>query len=215
MIAPIRILLADDHHLFRAGLATLLEREDDLTIVAQAENGAEAVTLAEETHPDVALLDIQMPICNGLETTRRLLVRQPTVKIIMLTISDRDDDLFTSIKSGAQGYLLKGSISAADLITAVRRVAAGEAIIAPALVPRLLTEFTALSQQAAQTSPVPALDKLTRRERETLELVAQGLKNREIAARLFISENTVRTYLRNILDKLHVRNRLQAAAFLK
>ncbi len=134
----------------------------------------------------------------------------------MLTISDRDADLFTAVKSGAQGYLLKSAISANELKDAVRRVAAGEAIITPSLVPDLLAEFASLSQRSNQPSqaPDPALNKLTNRERETLELVAQGLTNREIADQLVISENTVRTHLRNILDKLHVQNRLQAAAIL-
>ncbi|MCA9976228.1 MAG: response regulator transcription factor, partial [Anaerolineales bacterium] len=213
---PIRILLADDHQLFRAGVAGLLAQEPDFVVVGQAENGKEAIDLAQKTQPDVALLDVQMPVCNGLEAARRLLVLQPEIKIIMLTISDRDADLFTAVKSGAQGYLLKSSISANELIEAVQRVAASEAIITPSLVPLLLAEFAALSQQPNLPSPVPnpTLNRLTNREREILELVAQGLTNRETATQFIISENTVRTHLRNILDKLHVQNRLQAAAIL-
>jgi two-component system NarL family response regulator len=213
---PIRILLADDHKLFRAGIASLLEKEPDFAVVGQAENGEAAITLAKKMHPDVALLDVQMPVCTGLEAACHLLALKPDIKIIMLTISDRDADLFTAVKSGAQGYLLKSSVSANELTDAVRRVAAGEAIITPSLVPHLLTEFATLSQQPTKPpqEPAPTLNRLTNRERETLELVAQGLTNREIANQLVISENTVRTHLRNILDKLHVQNRLQAAAVL-
>lgn len=219
---PIRVLLADDHQLFREGIAGLLSREPDIEVVGQARHGAEGVNLAEQLRPDVALLDIQMPHCTGLEAARQLLATQPGLKIIMLTISESDQDLFTAVKAGAQGYLLKGSTSAGELVTAVRQVAVGEAIIAPSLAPRLLAEFTALSQQQ-EREPEGEGEKderalrqvLSEREMEVLELVGQGLKNREIADQLFISENTVRTHLRNILDKLHVQNRLQAAALLR
>jgi DNA-binding NarL/FixJ family response regulator len=214
--APIRVLLADDHQLFRSGIASLLASDPALQVVGQAANGEEAVALAAEVQPDVVLLDIQMPICTGLAAARRLLAQQPGLKIIMLTISDSDEDLFTAVKTGAQGYLLKGTASADELRSAVRRVAAGEAIIAPALAPRLLAEFAALSQAQAKLPtadpPINPRHLLTERELDVLELVSQGLKNREIANKLFVSENTVRTHLRNILDKLHVQNRLQAAA---
>ncbi len=217
-MSAIRVLLADDHQLFRAGIASLLARERDIEVVGQARNGQEAVTLAQQLQPDVALLDIQMPLCTGLEAARQLLAQQASLKIIMLTISEKDEDLFMAVKAGAQGYLLKGSTSAQELVTAVRQVAAGEAIIASSLVPQLLAEFAALSKE-----PEPELEKegkearpvLSERELEVLHLVSQGLKNREIAAQLFISENTVRTHLRNILDKLHVQNRVQAAALLR
>lgn len=222
----IRVLLADDHQLFREGIAGLLSREPDVEVVGQARHGAEAVALAGQLRPDVALLDIQMPHCTGLEAARQLLAAQPGLKIIMLTISESDQDLFTAVKAGARGYLLKGSTSAAELVTAVRQVAAGEAIIAPSLAPRLLAEFAALSQQqglelereaeAEAEKEAEALRQvLSEREMEVLGLVSQGLKNREIADQLFISENTVRTHLRNILEKLHVQNRVQAAALLR
>ncbi len=221
-MSAIRVLLADDHQLFRAGIASLLQREPDIEVVGQANNGVEAITLAQQLQPDVALLDIQMPLCTGLEAAHQLLANQAKIKLIMLTISDNDQDLFTAVKAGAQGYLLKGSISAQDLVTAVRQVAAGEAIIAPALVPHLLAEFAALSKEQEpeprETEPGEDLrlhQILSERELEVLHLVSQGLKNREIAAQLFISENTVRTHLRNILDKLHVQNRIQAAALLQ
>jgi DNA-binding NarL/FixJ family response regulator len=219
-MSAIRVLLADDHQLFRAGIASLLQREPDIEVVGQANNGVEAITLAQQLQPDVALLDIQMPLCTGLEAAHQLLANQAKIKLIMLTISDNDQDLFTAVKAGAQGYLLKGSISAQDLVTAVRQVAAGEAIIAPALVPHLLAEFAALSKEQEPKETEPGEDLrlhqiLSERELEVLHLVSQGLKNREIAAQLFISENTVRTHLRNILDKLHVQNRIQAAALLQ
>jgi len=216
---PIRVLLADDHELFRTGVAGLLAREVDIVVVGQAGNGREALALGQQLQPDVALLDIQMPECTGLEAAQRLLAQQPGLKIIMLTISDKDRDLFTAVKAGAQGYLLKGSITPEELVTAVRQVAAGEAIIAPTLVPYLLAEFAALSQKQPEPEPEPDVGRpqqvLSERELEVLQLVSEGLKNREIAERLFISENTVRTHLRNILDKLHVQNRVQAAALLR
>jgi DNA-binding NarL/FixJ family response regulator len=220
--APIRVLLADDHQLFRDGIASLLGREPDIVVVGQGRNGVEAVELGQKLRPDLALLDIQMPLCTGLEAARQLLAGQPGLKIIMLTISESDQDLFTAVKAGAQGYLLKGSTSAGELVTAVRQVAAGEAIIAPSLAPRLLAEFVNLSQERELELELEREEEgrairqvLSEREMDVLELVSQGLKNREIADRLFISENTVRTHLRNILDKLHVQNRVQAAALLR
>lgn len=222
-MTPIRVLLADDHQLFRDGIAGLLNREADIEVVGQAPNGAEAVRLGQQLQPDVVLLDIQMPVMGGLDAARQLLAQQPQLKIMMLTISESDQDLFTAVKAGAQGYLLKGSTSTQELVTAVRQLAAGDAIIAPNLVPHLLAEFTSLSQQPPAAVPSPSPPEtpanspqklLTERELEVLHHVSQGRTNREIAAKLFISENTVRSHLRSILDKLHVQNRLQAAALL-
>jgi DNA-binding NarL/FixJ family response regulator len=218
----LRIMLVDDHVLFREGVAGILDREPGLKVIGQASNGEEAVGLAKQLNPDLILMDIQMPICTGLEAAKRLLRWQPNLKIIMLTVSDKDQDLFSAIKTGAQGYMLKGSTRAQELVDVVKRVAAGEAIIAPALVPQLLSEFAAMKQGAESgltPTPIPPNEPpsehisgvLSERELEVLQLVAQGLKNREIAEHLFISENTVRTHLRNILDKLHVQNRMQAA----
>ncbi len=235
----IRVLIADDNQLFREGLVSLLQREPDIEVVATASDGTEVLPLAQKHHPDVVLMDIQMPRCNGLEATQRLMAWDPTLKIVMLTVSDKERDLFEAIKWGARGYLLKMSTGARELVETVRRVAAGEAIITPALVPYLLDQFAALARNANQAkshenapaqgggeeSPLAgekggaptvdvhttSIDILTEREREVLNLVAEGLTNREIAERLVVSENTVRAHLRNILDKLHVQNRIQAA----
>ncbi len=233
-VNAIRVLLADDHALFRDGLASLLERDGRFQVVGQVENGESAVEAAIRLQPDVVLMDIQMPGIGGLEATRQLMTGLPALKIIMLTISDRNQDLFEAVKCGAQGYLLKTAMTGRDLVEAVAGVAAGEAMITPALAPRLLAQFAALAReqlriedtgeqrtqgierQRAEDAGEPGrVDLLTRREREVLELVAEGLTNKEIAARLVISENTVRAHLRNILDKLHVSNRMQAARWLQ
>jgi len=239
---PIRVLLVDDHPLFRDGLTSLLEKDERFQIVGEAENGEAAIVAAARLAPDVVLMDIQMPGIGGLEATRRLLATQPSLKVIMLTVSDKDDDLFEAIKAGAQGYLLKTVTGARELADAIVRIAAGEAIVTPALAPRLLAEFAALArerergrtgeyrgkeveEQGTEEAGVQGseraeaqgaeLEVLTRREREVLELVAEGLTNKEIAARLVISENTVRAHLRRILDKLHVNSRVQAAVWLR
>jgi len=239
---PVRVLLVDDHPLFRDGLASLLERDGRFQVVDQAGDGQAALMASARLQPDVVLMDIQMPGMGGLEATHRLMDAQPNLKVIMLTVSDQDEDLFEAIKAGAQGYLLKTVTGGHELVEAVARVSAGEAIITPALAPRLLAEFTALargergSQDAGgQKSGGPGaqrsggarerrtggdrqqgeVEALTPREREVLDLVAEGLTNKEIAARLVISENTVRAHLRHILDKLHVSSRVQAAVWLR
>ncbi len=225
---PIRVLLVDDHPLFRDGLASLLERDGRFQVVGQAGDGEAAVAAAARLNPDIVLMDIQMPGMDGLEATRRLMAAQPDLKVIMLTVSDQDEDLFEAIKAGAQGYLLKTATGGREMVEAVGRVVAGEAIITPALAPRLLAEFAALArgaegqrgrgaeEQRGQRAGQPQeVEMLTPREREVLELVAEGLTNKEIAARLVISENTVRAHLRNILDKLHVSSRVEAAVWLQ
>lgn len=204
---PIKVLIADDHTLFRQGLQRLLTESDDLVVVGEAVNGEEAVALAGQLEPDVALMDVTMPGIGGVEAARRLRQAQPQVQVIMLTVSEKDEHLFASIKAGAHGYLLKNA-QRAELIEAIRRVCAGEAIVAPAMAVRLIEEFSSLSQPAE-----PETDGLTDREIEVLHLVAQGLSNKQIAAELSLSEHTVKTHLRHILDKLHLRSRTQAAAY--
>lgn len=206
---PIQILIADDHTLFRRGLMRILAEYDDLSVVGEARDGEEAVTLAQQFKPDVVLMDVGMPEILGPEATRRIGAACPETHIIMLTVSDKEEDLFASIKAGARGYLLKNARTA-ELVDAIRRVHAGEAMIAPAMAVRLLDEFGAPSEK--QEEPPPP-DTLTEREIDVLRLVAQGLGNKEIAAELDLSIHTVKTHLRHILDKLHLRSRAHAAAY--
>ncbi len=203
----IKVLIADDHTLFRQGLQRILADYDDLTVVGEAADGEQAVEVARQLEPDVALMDVTMPGIGGVEAARRLRQAQPDLQIIMLTVSDKDQDLFASIRAGAHGYLLKNA-QRAELVDAIRRVCAGEAIIAPAMAVRLLEEFGSPAHK-----PAPERDALTERETEVLRLVAQGLRNKQIAAELNLSEHTVKTHLRHILDKLHLRGRAQAAAY--
>lgn len=234
----IRVLLVDDHLLFRDGIASLLERDGQFQVVGQAGNGKEALEACERLAPDLVLMDIQMPGMGGLEATRLLLDAHPDLKVVMLTVSDKDQDLFEAVKAGAQGYLLKTATAGKEMCEAISQVAAGEAIIPSGMAHRLLAEFAALAKNgpgsSAQTAgeealvehaesgnelagqePEAEIDLLTPREHEVLELVAEGLTNKEIAARLVISENTVRTHLRCILDKLHLNSRVQAAMWLR
>ena len=214
---PLTVLLVDDHRLFREGIRSILQRAGGrFQIVGEASDGAEAQTLAQKHKPDIILMDIQMPRCSGLEATRALAAQLPDSKIIILTVSDRDQDLFEAIKAGARGYILKMSASAQEMVEALETVAAGQAIFTPVMATKLAAEFAALARQRnTLTAPPPTQSpndpRLTDREREVLDLVARGLTNKEIATALNVTENTVRTHLRNILDKLHVHNRTQAA----
>ncbi len=203
----ITALIADDHTLFRQGLQRILADYDDLTVVGEAANGEEAVALARQLKPDVVLMDVTMPGIGGVEAARLVHHAQPEIQIIMLTVSDKDEHLFASVKAGAHGYLLKNA-QRVEVIEAIRRVCAGEAIIAPRMAVRLLEEFGSLVKK-----PAPASDALTERETQVLRLVAQGLGNKQIASELNLSEHTVKTHLRHILDKLHLRGRAQAAAY--
>jgi DNA-binding NarL/FixJ family response regulator len=200
----IRVLLADDHALFRRGLASLLAHREDLEVVGEAATGEEAIERARDLMPDVILMDVRMPGINGLEATRRLNEEMPYVKIVILTVSEDEDDLFAALKGGAQGYLLK-NIDPDELIANIHQVQRGEAPLAPAMAAKILREFS-----AAAPRPGPAL---TQRERQVLELVARGDANKEIARHLQISENTVKNHLRNILEKLHLQNRVQAVMY--
>lgn len=204
----IRILVADDHTLFRRGLITLLSSEPGLEVVGETDTGRTTVEKTRELMPDVVLMDVFMPDWDGIETTRRLKAELPYVKIIMLTIAEEEKTLFDAVKAGAQGYLLK-KIEPAQLFDRIRGVASGEAAIAGHMAAKLLEEF-ARQRQPTDTGP---LQELTSRERDVLQLLARGKTNKEIAGELGISENTVKNHLKNILEKLHLQNRVQAAAF--
>ena len=205
-----RVLLADDHALFRAGIASLL-RAWGMEVVGQAANGLEAIELARRLKPELVLMDVGMAPCNGLEATRVIKTELPEVKVIIVTVSEDDHDLFEAVKSGAEGYLLKG-MSEEELSSSLEKISRGEPALSPALAARILDEFARLGREAATRSASPE-GGLTDREREVLRLVAAGATNREIGTTLFISENTVSFHVKNILAKLHLRNRAQAAAF--
>ena len=207
---PMRVLLVDDHALFRKGLASLIGPLEDMEVVGEAGDGREALERARELMPDLILMDIQMPGWDGLKATRLIKEEMPYVKIVMLTVSDDDKDLFEAIKQGAQGYLLK-NIEPEELFEMLRGVYRGEAPISGLTAARILDEFARLAEKETWV-PSPG-ESLTPREREVLQLVAQGATNKEIASQLFIAENTVKNHLRNILAKLHLQNRAQATAY--
>jgi DNA-binding NarL/FixJ family response regulator len=206
----LKVLLVDDHALFRSGVAGLLQRRDDFEVVGEARDGEEALAKAEELMPDVILMDIYMPRCDGLQATRRIKEILPSTKIVILTVSEEDHTLFEAIKSGAHGYLLK-NIEPQDLFDMLRGVSQGEAPISRATAAKILDELAKRAHEEPASSQLK--DRLTQREREVLMLLTRGATNKEIAASLCISENTVKNHLRNILEKLHLENRVQAAAF--
>lgn len=200
-----RVLLADDHALVRDGIASLL-RAWGHEVVGQASDGAEAITLADQHEPDLVLMDVRMPTLGGLEATRQISRRHPGMPIVMLTVSEEESDLFAAIKAGAQGYLLK-NLESPQLRTMIEGVQRGEAAITPATAARIIDELGRRDQTAA-----PDPDRLTDRELDVLRLVTAGLRNKEIAARLAISENTVKYHLGHILGKLHAQSRTELAA---
>ena len=207
---PIRALIVDDHALFRRGLEMVLAAEDDIELVGEASDGAEAVQKAGESLPDVVLMDIRMPKSSGIEACRAMKEVAPSSKIVMLTISDEEEDLFEAIRAGASGYLLK-DIPLDEVADVVRAVHGGQSLINPSMAAKLLTEFAALNkrdqEERAEQVPPP---KLTDREMQVLKLVAKGMNNRDIAKELFISENTVKNHVRNILEKLQIHSRMEA-----
>ncbi|CAM3969975.1 response regulator [Alicyclobacillus pomorum] len=206
--SSIRVMVVDDHELFRQGVSSILSREDDVEVVAEAENGRVAVQKAREYRPDVVLMDINMPVCDGLRATRQIKAEHPDIRILILTVTDTEEMLFEAIKSGASGYVLKNATPAL-LIDSVKRVSAGEPVIPGNLAMRIITEFS----RPAEGKGTPVVDQLTEREVEVLRHLSTGASNREIAKALFISENTVRNHVRSILEKLHLANRVQAAAY--
>lgn len=217
-----RVLLVDDHALFREGLGMIIGSQPDLEVVGEASDGLEAIVKTAELNPDLVLLDIQMPGCDGLEAARRIKLSHPDVVIVMLTVRDDEEKLFEAIKYGAQGYLLK-SMHSQELIAMLRAALAGEPAITPRLAGRMLEEFRRLStlsrqDDAGQKKPPAApgeVIELSPRELDVLALVARGLSDKEIAHTLSLSVHTVKTHLRNILAKLHVSGRRDAARLAK
>jgi len=205
----IRVMLVDDHALFRKGVASLLAACPDIEVVGEADDGAQALAKVADLMPDLILMDIQMPGMDGLEATRRIKAEHPYAKIVMLTVAEEDRSLFEAIKAGAQGYLLK-KIDPQEFLAMVRGVSRGEAPISRAVAARILGEF---GRRVQGPQPEEPAGKLTPREREVLQLLTQGNTNKEIGNVLCVSENTVKNHLKNILAKLHLQNRVQAAAF--
>jgi DNA-binding NarL/FixJ family response regulator len=191
-------------------LAGLINAQPDLEVVGQASDGLEALTLARDLHPDLIAMDINMPVCDGLEATRLIRAEWPEACILILTVHDEDEKLFEAIKAGASGYMLK-NVGSADFLRGVRSILAGEAVLPPKLAARLVSEFARLANRPAPESPPSDIHDLTPRERETLTLIAAGASDKEIAAQLTLSLHTVKSHVRSILTKLHAANRRQAA----
>jgi two-component system NarL family response regulator len=206
---PIRVVVVDDQELFRRGLTMLLGVEPDIKVVGEAGDGISAATMVANVVPDIVLLDVRMPKRTGLEACIEIKQLVPAARIIMLTVSDEEADLYEAVKNGASGYPLKDS-SIDEVAQAVRVVAEGQSLISPSMAVKLLDEFKEMSRSDRQQVPSP---RLTDRELEVLKLVAQGLNNREIAKRLFISENTVKNHVRNILEKLQLHSRMEAVMY--
>ncbi|MBB2909732.1 DNA-binding NarL/FixJ family response regulator [Streptosporangium becharense] len=209
---PIRVLIVDDHALIRRSLEMALDAETDIEVVGEASDGQEAVELADRLTPDVVLMDVRMPRRSGIEATREIKASVPSTRIIMLTVSDEEEDLFEAIKAGATGYLLK-NVQLDEVPQAVRGVHEGQSLINPAMAAKLISEFASMSRKEAERPPQLPVPRLTEREMEVLRLVAKGMNNREIAKQLFISENTVKNHVRNILDKLQLHSRMEAVVY--
>lgn len=206
---PIRILVIDDHKLFREGLAALLNAATETAVVGEAATGAEAIAQAAAVTPDVILMDIQMPDMNGIEATRRILANQPDTRVIMLTMLEDDDSLFAAMSAGARGYILKGA-DKAEVLQTVTAVAEGQALFGTAVAQRLLRFFQANKPLTSESTPTETFPDLTDREREVLTLIAQGKNNSDIAKTLVISPKTVRNHITSIFSKLQVADRSEA-----
>ena len=204
-MSAVRVLIADDQALVRAGFRMILDAEDDLDVVGEASDGAEAVELARALRPDVVLMDIRMPELDGLEATRRILAADPDARVLILTTFDLDEYIYEALRAGASGFVLKDD-PPEQLIAAVRTAAAGNALLSPAVTKRVIRQFT----QVRQPSAPAGLDELTAREHEVFLRMADGLSNAEIGRELYISETTVKTHVTRVLQKLELRDRVQA-----
>jgi DNA-binding NarL/FixJ family response regulator len=208
---PIRVLVADDHVLYRRGLELVLGQESDITIVGEAGDGVEAIRRTEELLPDVVLMDVRMPRRTGIEACLAIKELAPSTKIIMLTISDEENDLYEAVRAGANGYLIK-DVPGEEIVSGLRAVYAGQSLISPSMASKLLSEFALMIKKQDERPATPA-PRLTERELEVLKLVARGMANKDIARELFISENTVKNHVRNILEKLQLHSRMEAAMY--
>jgi DNA-binding NarL/FixJ family response regulator len=206
---PIRVLVCDDHDLFRKGLRMVLEAEEDIVVVAEAGDGEQAVARVEELAPDVVLMDVRMPRLGGIEATRIIRQLFPTTRIIVLTVSDEEDDLYGAVKAGANGYLLK-EVSIEEVADAVRAVYSGQSLISPSLASKLLNEFEG-QVGTIKEAVLGSVPRLSEREVEILKMVALGMGNHDVAERLGVSENTVRNHVANILVKLQLRAQIETA----
>lgn len=189
----------------------MLERYENFVVVGEASDGLEALASARELMPDIILMDIRMPNCSGLAALKQLRASLPGISVVMLTVSEDDEDLFSAVKMGARGYLLK-TIDAGELVKAIEQVSRGGAVVSPLMARKLLAEFAAMGINNNDDFDAGLLQ-LTAREKEILELIGQGLENKEIARLLYLAESTVKSHIRNIMEKLHIRNRAQAAAY--
>ncbi len=209
MKEPLRILLVDDHVLFRKGVASVLASRPDVQVVGEASDGLEAIARAQHTRPDIILMDVAMPNCDGLEATREIKRHLPDTKVIILTVSENSNDVFEALKCGAQGYLIK-NLKPRQLFDTLETVARGEASFSGVIASKILREF---QKQGSESTPDADVECLTEREIQMLQLVVNGYSNKEIGEALALAESTVKNGLRVILEKLHLRNRTQAAVY--
>ncbi|MBG0738451.1 response regulator transcription factor [Paeniglutamicibacter antarcticus] len=211
--APVSVLLVDDQPLLRMGFRLILEGEPSISVVGEASDGAEAVAKVAALRPDVVLMDVRMPVLDGIEATRRIVAGGACTRVIILTTFDLDEYAFAGLRAGASAFLLK-DVAPAELIRAIQLVASGDAVVAPRVTQRLLEDFVrSRAPRNGQESRDPLLAELTRRETEVLEVIAEGLSNSEIAHKFFLSEATVKTHVRRILTKLHLRDRVQVVVY--